>query len=126
MRTAVPRTLTHFLGTHLRQSLRTSDLKIANRRKFQVLAILKDKIAQARQESIAPNINSAAVSLRESLLEAHEQDDIFTAEAVRFLAVDEAERIKQDRELKPAKVFFDEATFLTLTLSEVTDDGLLS
>jgi len=79
----VPRTLTHLLGTHLRKSLRTSDLKVANKRKFQVLAILKEQIVKARQESIVPNIGTAA-SFRKSLREAHEQDDYNTAEAIGF------------------------------------------
>ena len=126
VRTTVPRTLTHLLGTHLRQSLRTSDLKIANRRKFRVLAILKDKIVQARQESIAPNINSAAASLRASLREAHEQDDTYTEEAISFLATDKAEEIEQEHGLAAAQAFHDEATALTPTLSEAADEWLTS
>lgn len=126
VRITVPRTLQHLLGTHLRKALRTSDLKIANRRKLKVLASLKDQIVVARQESIAPNIKSAAASLRESLREAHAQDDTNTSEAISFLATDKAEEIKQEHGLKAAKTFHDEAPSLTLTLSKVTDEWLTS
>ena len=90
VRITVPRTLKHLLGTHLRKSLHTSDLKVANRRKFQVLAILKDQVAQARQESLSTNISRAA-SFREALREAHAKDDFNTAEVLQSHAIDEAE-----------------------------------
>ncbi len=125
VRITVPRTLKHLLGTHLRKSLHTSDLKVANRRKFQVLAILKDQVAQARQESLSTNISRAA-SFRESLREAHAKDDFNTAEVLESLATDEAEEIEQKHGLAAAKVFYDEATTLTPTLSEVTEDWLNS
>ncbi len=125
VRITVPRTLKHLLGTHLRKSLHTSDLKVANRRKFQVLAILKDQVAQARQESLSTNISRAA-SFRESLREAHAKDDFNTAELLQSLATDEAEEIEQKHGLAAAKVFYDEATALTPTLSEVTEDWLNS
>jgi integrase len=125
VRITVPRTLKHLLGTHLRKALHTSDLKVANRRKFQVLAILKDQIAQARQESLSTNISRAA-SFRKSLREAHAQDDIYTTEAIEFLVQDEAEEIGQKRGAKAAQAFYDEATALTPTLSEVTEDWLTS
>ncbi len=125
VRITVPRTLTHLLGTHLRESLRTSDLKVANRRKFQVLAILKDQVAQAHQESLSTNISKAA-SFRGSLREAHAQEDTDTVEVIEFLATDEAEEIEQKHGPEAAKAFYDEATALTPTLSEVTEDWLTS
>jgi len=125
VRITVPRTLKPLLGTHLRKSLHTSDLKVANRRKFQVLAILKDQVAQARQESLSTNISRAA-SFREALREAHAKDDFNTAEVLQSHAIDEAEEIEQKHGLAAAKVFYDEATALTPTLSEVTEDWLTS
>ncbi len=125
VRITVPRTLTHLLGTHLRESLRTSDLKVANRRKFRVLAILKDQVAQAHQESLSTNISKAA-SFRGSLREAHAQEDTDTVEVIEFIATDEAEEIEQKHGPEAAKAFYDEATALTPTLSEVTEDWLTS
>ncbi len=125
VRITVPRTLKHLLGTHLRKSLHTSDLKVANRRKFQVLAILKDQVAQARQESLSTNISRAA-SFRESIREAHSQGDFDTAETFELLAHDEAEEIEQRHGHEVAQAFYDEATALTPTLSEVTEDWLTS
>jgi len=126
VRITVPRTLIHLLGTHLRQSLRTSDLKVANRRKFHVLAILKDQIVKARQELIAPNTNSAAVSLRKSLREAHELKNEAAVEGIEFIATDKAEEIEQKHGLEAAQAFHDEATTLTPTLSEAADEWLTS
>jgi len=125
VRITVPRTLKHLLGTHLRKSLHTSDLKVANRRKFQVLAILKDQIVQARQASPI-NKKNRAEAFREEIREAHEKEDIYTAEALEFIVQDEAEEIAQKHGSKAAQAFYDEATALTPTLSETADEWLAS
>jgi len=92
----------------------------------------KNQVAQARQESLSTNISRAA-SFREALREAHAKDDFNTAEVLQSLATDEAalatdeaEEIEQKHGLAAAKVFYDEATALTPTLSEVTEDWLTS
>ncbi len=104
VRVTVPRTLTHLLGTHLRESLRTSDLKVANSRKFQVLAILKDRIAKARKESPSTTKNKAA-TFREALREAYTENNFPAVEAIQFLAVDEAESIEREHGLSVALGF---------------------
>ncbi len=123
VRITVPRTLTHLLGTHLRESLRTSDLKVANSRKFEVLAILKDRITQARNES-PRTIKSKAATFREALREAYAENRYGTVEAVESLAVDEAELIEKRHGLKVAQAFYNEATALTPTLAEAAEDWL--
>ena len=102
----MPRTLTHLLGTHLRESLRTSDLKVANSRKFQVLAILKDRIAQARKESPSTTKSKATI-FREALREAYAENDSSAVEAIQFLAVDQAEIIERQHGLSVAQAFHD-------------------
>ena len=123
VRVTVPRTLTHLLGTHLRESLRTSDLKVANSRKFEVLAILKDRIAKARNESPSTT-KSKAATFREALREAYADDRHTTVEAVEFLASDEAERMEREHGVSVAQAFYAEATSLTPTLSEAAEDWL--
>ena len=123
VRVTVPRTLTHLLGTHLRESLHTSDLKVANKRKFQVLAILKDRIAKARHESPATTKNTAT-TFREALREAYAQDDPLSVEAIEFLASDEAEHIEHQHGFSVAKAFYAEATSLTPTLDEAIESWL--
>ena len=123
VRVTVPRTLTHLLGTHLRESLRTSDLKVANKRKFQVLAILKDRIAKARHESPATTKNTAT-TFREALREAYAQGGPHSVDAIEFLASDEAELIEHQHGLSVAKAFYAEATSLTPTLDEAIESWL--
>ena len=123
VRVTVPRTLTHLLGTHLRESLRTSDLKVANRRKFEVLAILKDRIAKARKESPSTT-KSKAATFREALRDAYAENDSSAIEAIQFLAVDEAESIERQHGLSIAQAFHEEATSLTPTLAEAAEDWL--
>lgn len=125
VRVTVPRTLVHLLGTHLRESLRTSDLKVANRRKFEVLAILKDRIAKARNESPTATKTKAA-TFREALREAYADDNSAAVEAIGFLAVDEAEIIERQYGLSVAQAFHDEATSLAPTLVEAAEDWLTS
>ncbi|MFS8082729.1 MAG: DUF6538 domain-containing protein [Ginsengibacter sp.] len=123
VRVTVPRTLTHLLGTHLRESLRTSDLKVANRRKFEVLAILKDRIAKARNES--PRIiKSKAATFREALREAYAENNSAAIEGIEFLAGDEAEIIERQHGLSVAQAFHDEATSLAPTLDEAAEAWL--
>ena len=123
VRVTVPRTLTHLLGTHLRESLRTSDLKIANTRKFEVLAILKDRIAKARNES--PSITKIkAATFREALREEYAEGRHSSMDVVESLAIDEAERIEQEHGAGVAQAFYAEATSLTPTLAEAAEDWL--
>ena len=125
VRITVPRTLVHLLGTHLRESLRTSDLKVANRRKFEVLAILKDRIAKARNESPTAT-KSKAATFREALREAYTEGRHTSVEVVESLAVDEAERIEQEQGVDVAQAFYAEATSLAPTLAEAAEDWLNS
>ena len=121
VRVTVPRTLVHLLGTHLRESLRTSDLKVANRRKFEVLAILKDRIVKARNESPTAT-KSKAATFREALREAYTEGRHTSVEVVESLAVDEAERIEQEQGVDVAQAFYAEATSLAPTLAEAAED----
>lgn len=121
----MPRTLTHLLGTHLRESLRTSDLKVANSRKFQVLAILKDRIAQARKDSPSTTKSKATI-FREALREAYAENDLSAIEALQFLAGDEAESIERQHGLSVAQAFHDEATSVAPTLAEAAEEWLSS
>lgn len=121
----MPRTLVHLLGTHLRESLRTSDLKVANRRKFEVLAILKDRIAKARNESPTAT-KSKAATFREALREAYTEGRHTSVEVVESLAVDEAERIEREQGVDVAQAFYAEATSLAPTLAEAAEDWLNS
>lgn len=123
VRVTVPRTLTHLLGTHLRESLHTSDLKVANSRKFKVLAVLKDRIAKARSES-PTKISDEATMWRQAIRDAYKRDDSDLAETLELLVVDEAQKIEQKQGLKAAKVFHDTATSVDPLLSEVAEDWL--
>jgi hypothetical protein len=77
-----------------------------------VLAILKDRIGQARKESPSTTKSKATI-FREALREAYAENDSSAIEAVQFLAVDEAERIEVQYGLSTAQAFHDEATSLT-------------
>jgi integrase len=123
VRVTVPRTLTPLLGTHLRESLHTSDLKVANSRKFQVLAVLKDRIAKARTES-PTKIKDDATIWRQAIRDAHERDNPYLAETLEHLVVDEAQKIEQRQGFKAAKAFHDAATSVALTLDEAAEDWL--
>jgi hypothetical protein len=98
-------------------------LKVANVRKFQVLAILKDCIAQARKESPSTTKSKAAI-FREAFREAYAEGRDSTVEAIESLAVDEAERIADAQGDSVAQAFYAEATALNPTLAEAAEDWL--
>ena len=79
-----------------------------------MLAILKDRIAQARKESPSTT-RSKAATFREALREAYAKNDSSAVEAIQFLAVDEAESIERQHGLSVAKAFHDEATSVANT-----------
>jgi integrase len=123
VRVTVPRTLTHLLGTHLRESLHTSDLKVANSRKFQVLAVLKDRITKARNEPSSKISNEAAM-WRQSIRDAYKREDPDLAETLEILVGEEAERLEQKQGFKVAKAFHDAAVSVDPVLSEIAEDWL--
>ena len=96
---------------------------VANSRKFQVLAILKDCIAQARKES-SSTTKSKATIFREALREAYAENNSSAIEAIEFLAVDEAEIIERQHGLSVAQAFHDEATAVAPTLAEAAEEWL--
>lgn len=80
-RVSVPRTLTHVLGKHLRASLKTGSLEEANRRKLEIVAHLKNQIAEARLSG-APNDSKEIIDWkfwRKELQELRTQDHLVSS-----------------------------------------------
>lgn len=88
-----------------------------------MLAILKDRIAKARNESPTAT-KSKAATFREALREAYAEGRQSSMDVVESLAVDEAERIEQEHGAGVAQAFYAEATSLTPTLAEAAEDWL--
>jgi integrase len=113
-RVAVPPSLKEKLGTHLRKSLQTQSITEANRRKMLVVGELKRQIEIARQ-------GASWKDWREELRRAKTADAKIE---IAHLIADEAGEMEGAKGYAAAKAFYDRATTLEPTLSELVADFL--
>jgi len=131
----VPPLLRSYLGqTHLRRTLRTSNLEEANRRKFLVVAELKQKIAELQTERRKGTLGLSPALTIGGARDLHEEIELVRAgegsadaeEALVDIAVHRAEEIERLRGEKYAKQWYSTAVHGATSLSRHLDAWLAS
>lgn len=120
VRIKVPPKLREVVGnTHIVRALRTRDLDEANRLKWAKVEEIKAHLERLKRTD---PLNLEAQSLRSSIRQAREKDDLDAVEALESVATDRAEDIyKTTGNLNRAKEWVELATSDTPTLSELIE-----